>query len=800
MALSAGTRLGPYEILAPLGAGGMGEVYRARDPRLGREVAIKVLPEDLSDDPERLRRFEKEARAAAALNHPNILDVHDTGVEDDVPYIVSELLEGETLRQRLSSAALPLRKAIDFAVQIAQGLAAAHEKGILHRDLKPENLFLTRDGRVKILDFGLAKLRSPQGQGDVTAGQETVSRTAPGRLMGTASYMSPEQVRGDPVDPRSDVFSFGAVLYEMLSGERAFRAQTAVETMSAILNEDPPAPSSVNPALPPVLERIVDRCLEKQPEDRFHSAHDLGIALQTISGSAGEGARDGAPFSGARFLWRTWKGALAAGLVAVLLALALGLNLGGLRDRLLGEAGPSPIDSIAVLPLENLSGDPEQEYFADGMTEALIADLAKIRALRVISRTSVMQYKGVKKPLQQIASELGVDAVVEGSVMRSGSRVRITTQLVQAVPEQHLWAESYERNLQDILALQSDVARRIAQAVQATVTPEEERRLAAAHPVEPAAHEAYLKGRQLLRMPGPERIKCVDFFEGALAVDPDYALAYAGLADAYIRFAHDLLPPWEAFPQAKAMATKALERDATLSAAHTALADAKYHYDYDWVGAEAGFQRVFDLDPSNATAHAWYSGLLAAQGRFEEATAELKEAKTLDPFAPYRFLAVRWLYYARRYEEAIDESQQFLELFVRAPAYLGPAYLGLAYGQQGMHERAIGVLEKALSLPGGELYEMSALAQVYARVGRAAEARTLLEELEELSEVQYVPPHLIALVHAALGQEDQAFAWLEKAYEVRDAALIWANVDPGFDNLRSDPRFQDLLRRMNLAD
>jgi serine/threonine protein kinase/tetratricopeptide (TPR) repeat protein len=793
MALAPGSRLGPYEISRLIGAGGMGEVYRARDTRLGREVAVKVLPERVAKDPDALARFEREARTVAALNDPHVCSLHDVGSEGDVRYAVLELLEGETVRERLSRGALPPSNAVELAMQMCHGLAAAHSKGIVHRDLKPENLFLTPKG-LKILDFGLAKLQ-PVGGGAGEAGfskeptrsaQEQL--TSPGVAPGTAAYMSPEQARGEPAEARSDIFAAGVVLYEMLSGRRPFRRDTHPETLTAILKEDTPVLTSPTGPVPPGLERIVRRCLEKDPEHRFHSAEDVAFALEAISDRR-PGITPPAPSRR-----RPWLRPAALAAVVVLGLAGLWLWLRPSPEPAVAPGASAPLRSLAVLPLENLSGDPEQEYFADGMTEALIADLSKIKALRVIGRTSVMQYKGVKKPLPQIASELGVDAVVEGSVMWSGDRVRITTQLVRAVPEEHLWAESYVRDLHDILALQSDVARRIAEAVEASVTPEEEKRLASTRQVDPVAHEAYLKGRHFLRLSQPR--KCIDYFQEALAADPSYALAYAGLAEAYVTFAHGEIPPREAFPQGMAMATKALELDSTLSEAHTALADARYHYNYDWIGAEAGFRRVFDLDSSNATAHAWYAGLLAAQGRFDEASAEMKEVKILDPFSAHRHLAARWLYYARRPTQVIQECEERLELYPNEPDYL----LGLAYAQEGRYERAISELEKALSVSGSGPYETSGLAQVYAEAGRLADARALLEELEELSEAEYVPPHLIALVYAALGQEDQAFAWLEKAYELRDAALIWANVHPGFDRLRSDSRFQDLLRRMNLAD
>src|SRR5258707_579773 len=477
MALASGTKLGPYEIVASLGAGGMGEVYRAHDTVLGREVAIKILPPVFSRDVDRLRRFEQEARAAAALNHPNILSIHQLGVHDGAPYLVSELLEGETLRSRLARGALPASTAVDYTLQLVSGLAAAHERGIVHRDLKPENIFLTTHGLIKILDFGLAKLNRPEefGSPDAAITQGTV--TVPGIVMGTVGYMSPEQVRGQRVDHRSDLFALGALFYEMLSGKRAFRGNTPADTLTAILMHDPPSLSGTSPNITAPLERIIGRCLEKDPNQRFQSAKELGFALKALSDVPASVPADSEKPTGVRVPQQmTAKATLGlAGLaVVVVLSLLIAADVGGLRERLWGGGH---IQSLAVLPLANLSGDQAQDYFADGMTEAMITELAQISALRVISRTSVMQYKGGKKSLPEIARELHVDSVVEGSVLRSGAKVRITAQLIQAVPERHLWAKSYDGDLRDVMAIQSQVARSVAGEIRVKLTPQEESRL-----------------------------------------------------------------------------------------------------------------------------------------------------------------------------------------------------------------------------------------------------------------------------------------------------------------------------------
>ena len=487
-----------------------GEVYRAKDHKLGRDVAIKVLREELASDPERLRRFEQEARSASALNHPNIITIHDIGKQEATHYIAMEYVEGKTLREMLSEGPLPTKKLLQLATQIAEGLAKAHSAGIIHRDLKPENLMVTSDGYVKILDFGLAKLLPEAvdfGSEEITISKEL---TRAGVILGTVGYMSPEQASGRPLDHRSDQFSFGSILYEMATGKIAFKRETAAQMLAAIIEGEPEPVAKVNPKVPPHLRVIVERCLEKHPEERYESTRDLAREL--------EGLRE-IPFALPAILTRRAVLAGVLALVVLGIALLVGLNGGGLRDRLLG--GVSPIDSLAVLPLANQSGDPEQEYFVDGITEALITDLAKISALKVISRNSAMRYKDTDKSIPEIAEELGVDAVIEGSVLREGDRVRVTAQLIEASTDQYLWADNFEQELRDIMTLYSDVARAIAQEIEIAVTPEEERRLASVRPVNPEAHDAYLKGSYHWKKLTREDLDTAQrYFELALEKDP----------------------------------------------------------------------------------------------------------------------------------------------------------------------------------------------------------------------------------------------------------------------------------------
>ncbi len=721
MTLSAGTHLGPYEVLSLLGIGGMGEVYRGRDPRIGREVAIKVLPESFSKDADRLRRFEKEARSAGVLNHPNVLVVYDVGEHGGSPYIVSELLEGETLRERQGQGPLPGPEAIAYGVQIANGLAAAHEKGVVHRDLKPENLFLTRDGRVKILDFGLAKLTQPEMAAAEAAEAATLSAvTESGVTLGTVGYMSPEQVRGLPADARSDIFSLGAVLYEMATGKRAFRGISPAETMSMILKEQPPAVGDANPDAPPGLDRVVRRCLEKEPARRFHSANDVAFALEDAS------TETAAPRAFRRPALR--RAPFVASAVVALLA--IGLLLWWRPPRPTAGGGEARFSSLAVLPLQNLSHDPEQEYFSDGMTEALISRLAQVGALRVISRTSAMLYKGTKKPLRQIARELNVDGIIEGSVMRSGERVRVTAQLIDARKDEHLWAKDYERDLRDVLGLQAEVAQAIAQEVHAKLNPGEEARLARSRRVVPEAQEAYLKGRYYL-------------------------------GDA-------------------------------LAEGHVSLAFARMFYDFDWPGAEREFRRAIDLNTNLAEAHDGLALYFTANERHDEAIAEIERAKRLDPLSPIILGDASWVYYgARRYDRALQLAREWVELNPGSP--WAHTYLGLALQKTGKIGEAIRELERAAGMD-RSVTILEWLGGAYAAAGRTNDANRILAELTGRAGERYVCPYEIATVYVGLGRKDAAFEWLRKGVEERADCMPWIKADSKIDPLRGDPRYMDILR------
>jgi serine/threonine protein kinase/tetratricopeptide (TPR) repeat protein len=787
MVFTAGATLGSYRISGSLGAGGMGEVYRARDSRLDREVAIKVLPGHLRDDPEALARFEREAKAVAALSHPNILAIHEFGSDRGVRFAVMELLVGETLRSRLARSTLSWRKAVEIAAAVADGLAAAHLKGITHRDLKPENIFLTSDGQVKILDFGLARInRFPSADG-LDSAPTLAAATGPGTVMGTSGYMSPEQVRGEAVDASSDIFSLGCVIYEMVAGRMAFGRVTASETAAAVLRDDPPAVADIPGAIPPELERLIAHCLEKNKGERFQSARDLAFALRAIlSGSGAPGPPLVVP--------RLRRALPLAAVVMALAIVALGYVLW--RDR--RAAVPGRIQSLAVLPLTNLSNDPAQDYFADGMTEALITDLSKISALRVISRTSVMRYRGVKKSLPEIGRELDVDAVLEGSVLRAGDRIRIATQLIEVDSDRHLWAESYERALRDVLSLQSEVAQAVAREIKITLTPDERTRFGRIRQVDPEAQEAYLRGRFSWNTRTVEGLqKSIEYFQRAIDLDPAYAAAYAGLADAYAILGNNqFAPAHDSFPKARAAALRALELDDSLAEAHASLALCMQNYDWDWSGAEREYRRAFELNPNYAPAHQWYAFYLVGMGRNAEAIDEIKKARHLDPLSPRINSNVGLMfYYARDYDQALMELRKTIELDPVGSRW----FLGWVYVQKRMYDEAISVSLERSRLLDGKGTSLPDLAHAYAVAGKRAQARQTLEKINDQLTRTHVPPDAIALIHVALGEKERAFALLEEAFTQHNVLFYWLKADPRFDPLRSDPRFQHLLRRLGLV-
>jgi len=811
-----GQTISHYRVLRLLGEGGMGVVYEAEDVRLGRHVALKFVVHKALDRKEAVDRFQREARAASVLNHPNICTIHDVGEREGHHFIAMELLEGETLEVILARGPLPPRRLLELASQIAEGLIAAHSRGVIHRDIKPANIFVTSGGLVKIMDFGLAKiLQSPAAEllvgseTDVTVAREL---TTPGFTMGTVSYMSPEQARGEDVDARADLFAFGALLYDMAIGEPPFRGSTPAVILSGVLERKPVPPLERDPSLPARLQDIILKALEKNPEDRYQSARDMFVDIRRLLRDIDSGTTESV---GPAAAWATAPtasstpaavapagrgrkvGIAAAALGAVLLAGALLLwKPWGAGEKPAAAAASRPeIKSLAVLPLENLSQDPAHEYFADGMTDELIAKLSKISALRVISRTSAMHYKGLKKPLPEIARDLRVDAVVEGSVLRSGDRVRINARLIEVAADRQMWAESYERDLRDVLALQSDVAGAIVRETRVKVAPGESSRLASQGPVNPEAYQLYLQGRTSFGRMTPDSLrKSAEYFNLAISKDPGYALAYAGLADSYIQLAGRLLPPHEVMPKARTAIQRALELNESLGEGHSSLAQVKLFYEYDWEGARAEYDRALEMTPGSALIHQMNGLFLSSQGRAEESLAEAKRALDSDPVSSSSgCMRARLLYYARQYDQAILQYRKTRDT---DPTATGSCTWAIfAFHKQSRFAEAIAAAKQSIDVSPNEMLPRAALARAYGISGKKDEAEKVLQSLRDLSTRRFVSEYEFAVANSGWNPED-ALAWLGKAYQGRVGMLVYLRVDSVFDDLRSDPRFQDLVARI----
>ena len=743
-----------YRVLEKIGEGGMGAVYRAHDESLDRDVAIKVLPAGLLADEDARKRFRQEALALAKLNHPNIAAVYEFGSVEGNDFLVMEFVPGLTLSDKLADGPLAEKEILRIGAQLAEGLVAAHEQHIIHRDLKPGNLRMTPDGRLKILDFGLAKLARPRGDAAVTEG---ITHTH--AVSGTLPYMAPEQLHGT-TDARTDIYSAGVVLYEMATGKRPFDSKLSTSLADDILHKPPSAPRAHNAQISGELERIILQCLHKNPDRRYQSARDLLAGFERLRDSA-SGRRQSASGQTRRVSARQIK-------------------------------------SLAVLPLANLSRDPEQDFFADGMTEELITSLAKIGALKVISRTTVMRYKGTDKSLPDIARELDVDAVVEGSVLRVGERVRITAQLIHAATDTHLWAESYDRDLRDVLALQSEAARAIAAEIRIKLKPQERARLARVRAVDPAAHEALLRGRYFLgRWSPPGLQKAVEYCQQAIERDPTYAPAYAASAICYVFLGYwGYLPAQVAYPKAKAAALKALELDHALADAHRSLGAVRWWFDWDVPGCQKEFETALELDPNDPITLSWQAVFLAViQQDYGRAIALANRAQELDPLSPFIGTVRAWVFYwAKEFSQAIELCQKLLET---DPGLPQPCYvLGSSYMATGLFAEAIAALEKAADVA-RDTISLSFLSCAYGLLGQRDKARALLTEMLERAKTELAPRARFAAPYFALGEMDKAFESLEQAYVERDSHLFWLRQQPFYGTFSLDPRFQDLLRRMN---
>jgi TolB-like protein/Flp pilus assembly protein TadD/predicted Ser/Thr protein kinase len=801
-----GRSISHYSITEKLGEGGMGVVYRAHDLTLHRDVALKFLAlQTLEDDPSVRERVLQEARTISALNHPNICTIYEVGDEEGRPYLAMEFVEGHSLSQEIISGGMAADVVVRNGVQLADALAHAHERGIVHRDLKSGNVFVTPSGRLKVLDFGLSRRMEQKVSEETTKFDQGWNEQH--SLTGTLAYMAPELLRGQEADARSDVWALGVVLYEMAAGRRPFRGGTAYELSASILREAPP---EISPTLPPVLRSVIDKCLDKDPTQRYRSGGEVRAALEAAATASRSERIPVAALAlheveqrTARAKRRMWYG---AGVFAIAVLAIGGFLWRASRPRGRVSAVPGAIQSLAVLPLENLSGDASQDYFSDGMTDALITELSHIRKLRVISRTSVMPYKRTQKPLEDIARDLNVDAVVEGSVVRANGRVRISAKLIQtsveagasSAIEQTLWGDSYERDFTDVLALQSDVATAIARGIQVQLSEPEASQLASRRAVVPEAYEAYLKGRFEAEKRTREGIEAaVGHYRSAVSLDPTYAAAYAGLADGLLNTStYQIRPPAEVIPEAKEAAQKALELDDRLAEAHASLAAIRF-YHLEWDGVESEFQRAIALNPGYATAMHWYALTLAATGRKQESITEIKLAREIDPRSLIINANVGWCYYlAGDADRAIEEEKNTLRMdpgFVVAHGYLGQAYI-----QKKMYDQAIDEFRNTVSLAPGDTSRKADLGGAYAQAGKNEPAQEILKEFLHAPSGTYISPYTWAMLYAGMQKKTETLGWLEKAFVEQNARIVNLAVHPQFAFLRGDARFEDLLARMGV--
>ena len=829
-----GTQLGHYRIVSLLGAGGMGEVYLAEDPRLGRKVALKLLPQNFTGDDDRVRRFQREARAASALNHPNIVTIFDIGQVQSTHFLATEYIEGETLRERLSRLMLSTPEAVDLAIQTGSALSAAHDAGIIHRDLKPENIMVRRDGYAKVLDFGLAKLtEKPQDLTTSDAPTRVNSDTNPGVVLGTVAYMSPEQARGLPLDPRSDIFSLGVVLYEMIAGSLPFSGATSSDVISSIIGKDPAPLARYSPDLPPELQWIVSKALRKQCDDRYQTIKEMLSDLRELQEqlqlksrmerslspeSAGRPittdsqetvATSQVPMRNSnRAQIRTTSSAeyLITGVKQHKLSAAIALVLivaaaAGIILFLRPAGTEAAIDSIAVLPFENRSNDTEAEYISEGIAESIINSLTRLPNIKVIPRSIAFRYRDRAADPQKVGEELRVNAVLTGRIVRRGDNLNVSVELDDVRHGKQLWGEQYSRRLSDLLAVQSEISNEISQRLRSHLSGEDRKKLSKASTENSEAYQLYLKGNYYTSKYTTDGFrKGVDYYKQAIALDPNYALAYDGLAYNYSNAIDWAMVPNDAGPKTKEAARKALEIDETLANAHVSLALVAGWYDWDSATADKEFKRAIELNPKEARAHGFYSWQLAVMGRVEQAIEEADRAVQLDPASPenYAFRGFVFLY-AHRYDQAIEQLRKGVEM--EPDFWLNYNYLGRSYEAAGKLTEAIETYQRALQLNNGNGENWANLAHAYAVIGRKAEAQKIIDHLKDPTALSYVSHYNLAVIYAGFGDKEQTFVWLERAYADRSCLLLlYIGSDPRLDSLRSDPRFQSLLKRVGVEE
>ncbi len=797
-----GKTISHYKILEKIGEGGMGVVYKAQDTKLDREVAIKVLPEKFMEDLDRLSRFKREAKLLASLNHPNIAAIYGIEEHEDVQFLVLELAEGENLASWIDAKKFDVRETLDICRQIAEALEAAHDKGIIHRDLKPSNIKVTSDSKVKVLDFGLAKAFELGKTPDVDLTKSptmTVDSSRPGIIIGTAGYMSPEQARGKPLDKRTDIWSFGCILYEMLTGNKVFRGETVSDSIAAVLEREPDW-QELPDSTPVRVHNLLRRCLKKDPHRRLHDIADARIEIEEIQSETSEALQPPSEIAERKAPSRPWSHVWPYVLLVIITAILTGTVV-WLLMRSTDSAIPvetGPMKSIVVLPFINMSPEEGQEYFCDGLTEQIITALSNIRELKVVARTSAFSFKGKDMDIRDIGNRLNVETILEGSVRKAGDTLRVTAQLIKVEDGYHLWSEQFDRKMDDVFAIQDEVTLAIVDKLKLDLLSDEKPKLVKRYTENIDAYNLYLMGRYYWNKRTGEGLrKGLDLFQQAIEKDPTYTLAYAGVADSYNLLGYYYhMPSMEALPKAKIAAERALEIDESLAEAHTSLAWVSMFYDWDWKAAEKEYKRAIELNPNYATAHHWYSFYLMILGRRDESLDEARLAVTLDPLSLQVNMHLASMFnLAEQYTQAIEEFKRVLEMnpsYVLAHQELGHTYMGLE-----MYDNALTEYHKVIELLGTRTPSIiSDLGYLYAMTGKTDQAKKLLEELQSLSEKMYVSPWGFAVIHLGLGQIDQAYECLEKAYKERDHSIIVFKIVTYFEDFRSMPRFKALLQKV----